>query len=83
MGAAVPVANFEFAEEAFIPTVNGQTVFTLALGLEEDGLQFVFVNGVVYQLGVDYTLTGTTLTWLDTDFLLDTTDCVLVKYQPA
>lgn len=78
--AAASVTRFR--EEEFTPTA-GQTVFALAAGGIVDGLSVLTVNGVVYAEGTDYTIVGATLTWLDNPFLLETVDCLIVKYQSA
>lgn len=70
-----------FAKNAFTPTV-GQTVFTLsATFVGIGGLVVATVNGLVYEKDVDYTIAGTTFTWLDVPFTLETTDCLVVVFQ--
>lgn len=71
------VESFEQIRDGFTPTA-GQTEFTLS----EDpngGLVDLYVNGVLYVLDVDYTVSGTTLTWLE-PFELEADDVVLAAY---
>jgi len=67
-------------EESFTPS-NGQTTFTLSKTYEAGGFVQFFVNGIKYDLIVDFTISGTTVTWLDTPFALATTDFVSIHYQ--
>lgn len=66
--------------EVFTPTL-GQTVFTLLNSDVATTRTLVEVNGQLQHEGNDYTLSGTTLTWLDNDFTLDTTDQLIVYYS--
>lgn len=70
----------QFIEDPFTATL-GQTLFTLSTTHDTAGLNFVSVNGIVYEQGVDYLITATTVQWLNTDFSLVAGDEVLVKYQ--
>ena len=56
-----------------------QTVFTLAVSLA-GSYSRLFINGMAYSIAVDYTLSGTTLTWLDTDFPLEEGDVVEISH---
>jgi hypothetical protein len=68
-------------QESHTPTAS-QTVFTTAA--TPSGAVQVFVNGIAYQSGgVDYTVSGSTVTWLNTAFTLATTDTVVFLYAPA
>jgi len=69
-----------FAEDQFTAAAL-QTVFVTSFAYLAGGLSALFVNGVEYDIGVDYTLVGTTLTWLDTLFTLGVGDKVTIKYQ--
>jgi hypothetical protein len=69
-----------FAKQTFIPTI-GQTLFTLASFPAPGGLSAVVVNGMTYEEGHDYTISGPSLTWLNTSALLDTSDRLVVTYQ--
>jgi hypothetical protein len=55
-------------------TSPGQTVFTLLFTPVDDAQVQVYVNGQQQTPTTDYTVSGTTLTWLDTDFTLETDD---------
>ncbi len=69
-----------FREQKFTPT-DGQKIFTLSKPIvPANGLVMLFVNGLAYERGVDFTAAGTTVTWLDNPFSLATVDCVLVVY---
>ena len=66
--------------DAFTPTL-GQTVFALSFPYAGSGDPvWLTVGGIAFELGVDYTLVGTTLTWLDVDFTLDATDRIVIIY---
>ena len=69
-----------FAEDDFTP-LNGQTVFALSSPMIVGGLSIVTVNGVVYTKGVDYTIAGVVLTWLNALFALANTDSLVARYQ--
>jgi hypothetical protein len=71
----------EFNEDVFTPTF-GQTVFTLSLPFKGAGASVLLaVNGVLdYIEGVDFTITGTTLTWMG-PFTLTGVDQVIARYQ--
>lgn len=72
-----------FAEVAVTP-FGGQTVFVLPVAILGIGAYSAFVvNGVEYAKTTDYTIVGTTATWLDTPFTLEATDRVLIKYQTS
>jgi len=69
--------------EIFDVSVDGQTVFTLAEEpVDPDDVTFV-MNGAMYIKDVDFTVVGTTVTWLNTDFGLVTGDRVRVDYAVA
>lgn len=68
-----------FIEDEFTPTL-GQITFILSQAPTDlDSLAFL-VNGVHYDDTVDFTVSGTTVTWLNTPFSLDTTDKVHARY---
>ncbi len=69
-----------WVEDEFIPTA-GQTVFTLSSGPTDSNSTVVVVNGVIADDTTDYTVSGTTLTWLDTEHTLNGSDKLLVRYQ--
>lgn len=70
-----------FAEDEFTVASNGQTSFVLSQTFLSGGLSILFVNSTGYAEGTDYTVSGTTLTWLDTDFTLEIGDKVVLKYE--
>jgi len=70
--------------DQFLP-VNGQTIFTLSRQPHDPtDVQFV-INNVLYtegSTGGDYfTVSGTTLTWLDV-FVIDSGDAIEAIYYP-
>lgn len=69
-----------FGDDRFVAT-PGQTLFTLSAPYLATGLSVLFVNGAEYDVAVDYTIAGTTVTWLNTSFALEAGDVVTVKYQ--
>ena len=66
-------------QETFTPTL-AQTAFVLAATPADTSDVRVFVNGVKYIVTSDFTVSGTTVTWLDTPFALDTLDTVEIVY---
>jgi len=72
---------FAPAEEALAVTILGQTAFALTnptplQGL--NGLMFVEVNGVDERK--NFTISGSSLTYIGSDYLLDTPDEIYVVY---
>jgi hypothetical protein len=61
----------------------GQTAFILPIPYLAGGLVIVAINGIVYVEGTNYTIVGTTLTWLDTPFTLDSADTLWAEYQTS
>jgi len=73
-----------FAENEFVAISNGQTIFTLSVAfLGVGGLAILHVNGVVYAKDTDFTISGTTLTWLNNLFALEIGDCVTCFFQTS
>lgn len=67
-------------EDEFTPT-NGQVTFIISnTPTDPQSLTFA-VNGVLADEGVDYTLSGTTITWTDAPYTMQTTDLVVVRYR--
>jgi hypothetical protein len=58
---------------------NGQTMFTLSMTPSDTTLVTMEVNGVDYRSTTFLTISGTTLTWLDT-FVLSSSDVVDIVY---
>ncbi len=70
-----------WVEDGFISTV-GQVTFVLSKAPTELSTVEFDVNGVNYKSGgSDYTLSGTTITWLNNAFVMDAGDRVLVRYR--
>lgn len=83
-GAPIPLegagAASTFVEQSYIPAL-GQTLFTLpAAYVGGTGHASIHVNSVHYD-DQTYSISGTTLTWLDVPFTLDTNDLVVIHYQ--
>lgn len=68
-------------KDVFIPSVNGQTNFTLTQLPTAGIFPLLTVGGVLQEQGTDYTITGNTLTWLNTSFQLSTTDRIIIYYS--
>jgi len=75
--APVPPAT---TEDEFTATA-AQTVFTLTQPFTTGGLIVLTINGQRFALDTDFTAAGTTLTWLDTPFVLESGDSVVVIYN--
>jgi hypothetical protein len=71
------------AYEVLAVTSNGQTAFTLTNAATFDGTVELSVNGQGQQNGVDFTVSGTSVTWASGDFALATTDIVTTSYDVA
>jgi hypothetical protein len=59
---------------------ESQTSFTLSGTPSENSTVMMFVNGEKQQYGIDYTASGTAITWFDNDFILESTDIVEFWY---
>ena len=70
----------EWVEDEFTATV-GQTVFALSAQVDTKGDVSVIVNTLGYARGTHFTVSGSTMTWLNTPFAMDTGDTVVVKYR--
>lgn len=67
-------------EDEFTPT-NGQVTFIISsTPTDVQSLTFA-VNGVLADEGVDYSVSGTTITWTDAPFTMQTSDLVVVRYR--
>lgn len=60
--------------------INNQTVFPLATRPAMPSRVQMYVNGVLYVYTTDFTVVGSTATWLDTDFVLLAGDTVTFIY---
>jgi hypothetical protein len=67
--------------DPFIVAINGQTVFTLSAPALATGVSLTYLNGVAYKEGEDYIISGTTYTWLNTDFQLELGEEITISYQ--
>lgn len=56
--------------------VNGQTVIQLPVIVTDPTKVGLYVNGVRQRYGLDWTVSGTLLTWLSPNFTLLTTDAL-------
>lgn len=65
-------------DQSFTPT-NGQTAFILSSVPISNDRIFMFVNSATYIVGNDFTISGSTITWLNA-FTMATTDIVTVRY---
>ena len=69
-----------WTEDEFTPTL-GQITFFLSIAPSDLNSFSLHVNGIAYDDGLDFTVSGTTLTWLNTPFSLDAADKLLARYQ--
>ena len=61
-------------------TANGQISFTIP-GLPTVPVNtFMFVNSCLQTYGTDYAVSGSTLSWISGDFILETTDTVVLLW---
>lgn len=66
-------------EDEFTPTAGQVTFILSAPPKDQASIQF-FVNGVLTDDVVDYTVSGQTITWLNTHYSMEITDKVIVRY---
>lgn len=69
-----------WVEDEYTPT-NGQLTFILSQAPTDVNSLVFFANGVAADDTDDYTVSGTTVTWLNNWFVMDTSDKVLIRYQ--
>jgi hypothetical protein len=67
-------------QETIAISTNGQTSITLGSSPSKGSAVEMFVNGNKENYGADYTVSGLTVTWISTDFSLQTTDVVEFWY---
>jgi hypothetical protein len=67
-------------QDEFTPTL-GQVTFILSSAPTNPTSVELYVNGVLYDDVGDYTISGQTITWLDTNFTMETTDQVIIRYK--
>ena len=73
------VADVDIRQETFSPS-NNQTVFALLASPVNLASVGFYVNGIKYEATVHFTLAGVNVTWLDTAFVMQTTDTVEITY---
>ena len=80
-GGVLPLpANTQ--EDEFVAT-GGQTAFTLTQSYLAGSIIILTVNGKKFTQGTDFTAVGTTVTWLDVDFVLVAGHVVVAQYHFA
>ena len=80
----VSITSHTHVTDVITVTSNGQTVFSSALSQTPNvnANSELLVNGVTYLTSNgDYTISGLDLTWTNTEFSLETTDEVVIRYQ--
>lgn len=83
-GPKIPLSDLaSFALDRYDTIGSGQTVFALSTTPLDASAVLFYVNGVLYENGAEYTVSGTTLTWLDTLFTLGPTDGAQAYYEKA
>lgn len=71
--------HLPWIQEEFTPT-TGQITFIIS-NLPTDVASFEFnVDGVLFDEGADYTISGSTITWINS-IVLKPVDKVIVRYQ--
>jgi hypothetical protein len=63
-----------------VPTL-GQITFILSQAPTEPDSLSLHANGIEAVETADYTLSGVTLTWLNTEFSFETDDGVVIQYK--
>lgn len=74
------VSGVPAVQETLPVTSNGQTTFILSSLPSTDGVVMMYVNGDKQQLTIDYTVSGTNVTWTDSSFTLIIGDVVEFWY---
>jgi hypothetical protein len=69
-----------FILDKFSPT-GGQTAFTLTSATSSPSTVLAWVNGTLYENGVDYNVVGSGLTWTNATITLGPPDRLQVYYQ--
>jgi hypothetical protein len=78
----VNAATINMAEDTIYPGIYGQTAFTLSQTYFGPGsFARLTVNGVVMDKGLDFSVAGTTLTWYNIRYQLETTDELIISYR--
>jgi hypothetical protein len=77
---ATPIVNTLVVQEDEFTATAGQTLFTLRYVPRSTESLRVEINGVGCDDVADYTINGKNITWLDTKFVLDAGDKIIVRY---
>ena len=72
--------SHQHEREQFVATA-GQTVFNVANTIKFPDAAILSIYGISYRIGTDFTVSGTTVTWTDTLFVIDAGDCVYIDYE--
>lgn len=75
-----PFTAAPWVEKEFTPTLGQITFILTSTPTDLKSLTFS-VNGVEADETGDYTISGVTITWLNTLFSMETTDLVVVRYK--
>lgn len=76
----VPNSNQNFQYLPLNVSTNGQTTFNMGITIPTPANTIFMVNGGKQEYTYDYTITGTNLTWLNTNFTLATSDRIELYY---
>jgi hypothetical protein len=68
-----------YYQDEFTAT-SSQSTFALSRTPSDNQSVFFVVNGVIYDDQHDYTISGSTVTWLNTLFFMQAGDDVIIKY---
>lgn len=74
------VGHLPWLEDEYTPTA-GQITFIITQPPADLVSMKFYVNGILYDDDGDYTVSGATVTWLGTNFVMQTTDKVHISYQ--
>ncbi len=67
-------------KDEFVPTA-AQVTFILGQAPQDSNSIIFEVNGVIVDDVSDFTVSGVTVTWLNTNYVMATTDKVIIRYQ--
>jgi len=70
-------------QETLAVATDEQTIFTLSQTPKDGNDVALAINGIHYINGTDFTVLATALTWVSTDFTLETTDKLVADYAYA
>lgn len=70
----------QFTQESIPVTSAGQTMFLLSNTPFSSQSVSLFIDSAVYINGIDFTVSGDVITWLNRGFTLNTTDVLSVAY---